>query len=206
MIKWIKVLSFIVFVFSVLIILAVMAVDQLYLNRYTDNRTYQGTIDLERYSGQWHQILETKTEIPLIMEFIFSFVEDVDKSCSNTIVNYTLRNKDIFLKNECYVDGLENRRVEITGTASPINPENTKFKVRFSPWYMKFAAFDYWIVNIDPSYSIAVLASPASKGITLLSRTKNPDGELYKRALAIASSMGYDLSRSIKTPREASFD
>ena len=67
---------------------------------------------------------------------------------------------------------------------------------------MKFAAFDYWIVDIDPSYSIAVLGSPASKGITILSRTKNPDGELYKRAIAIASSMGYDLSKNIKTPQE----
>ena len=67
---------------------------------------------------------------------------------------------------------------------------------------MKFAAFDYWIVDIDPSYSIAVLGSPASKGVTILSRTKNPDEELYKRALAIASNMGYDLSRSIILSQE----
>ena len=96
MIKWIKVLSFIVFVFSILIILAVMAVDQLYFNRYADNKIYQRKINLERYSGQWYQILETKTELPLIMEYIFTFIEGVDKSCSNTVVNYTLQNKDIF--------------------------------------------------------------------------------------------------------------
>ena len=202
MIKWIKVLLFTVSVISIVIIFAVIAVNHIYFNRYADNKTYQGIIDLDRYSGQWYQILETKTELPLVMELIFSFVESVDKPCSKTIVNYTLQNKEIFLKNECYIDGLENRRVEITGIASPINSENTKFKVRFSPWYMKFAAFDYWIVEIDPSYSIAVLGSPASKGVTILSRTKNPDEELYKRALAIASNMGYDLSRSIILSQE----
>jgi apolipoprotein D and lipocalin family protein len=173
-----------------------------YFTRYADNQIYQGKVDLDRYTGEWYQILETKPEIPLIMQFIFTFLKNVDKPCYNTKVKYTKENKEIFLRNECYVDGIKDRRIEITGTATPTNSDNTKLKVKFSPWYMRFTAFDYWIVDVDPTYSIAVLSSPASKGITILSRNPNPDTNLYKRALSIATNMGYDLTKSIKTSQE----
>ena len=84
--------------------------------------------------------------------------------------------------------------------ATTFNKENTKFQIKFSPWYMMLASFDYWIFDVDPTYSMAVLSSPCSQGTTIISGTPSPDMKLYNRALAIAEDLGYDLSKSVRSP------
>lgn len=171
------------------------------MRRFENNKTFNGTVDLVSYAGKWYQIIDTKAETPFLTQIFFSFLQNVDEPCYNTTVNYSLREDGIFLKNECFVGGERRRRIEITGFATPINKENTKFKVRFSPWYMRVFSFDYWIVDVDPTYTLAVLSSPSSKGITIISRTASPDMKLLNRALSIAESLGYDLSKSVKSPQ-----
>lgn len=124
-------------------------------------------IDLKKYSGKWYQVYETKQR----ERGLFEFFENVTQSCVGITVEYFLNEKgSISLKNSCFEGNSQGRKIEITGEAIAINKENNTLKVKFDPWYLPFS-YDYWILYVDEVYSVALLASPESDGVTILSRT-----------------------------------
>jgi apolipoprotein D and lipocalin family protein len=179
----------------ILVVAAVIALSK--GPRYQGNRIYAGTLDLDRYVGRWHQLLEAKND----NAWLFSLVEGVSASCYGVVVDYVREGDRIRLVNRCREGGFDGREVAISGLATPVNFANTKFKIRFDPWYLRWASFDYWIVDVDPEYQMSVLSAPDSMGVTILSRTPAPDPALYGRALNIARALGYDPNKSRVTPQ-----
>lgn len=192
--------TFLIASIAIVFVLLLACTQVLYFAKYKNNKTFSRTVDLASFTGAWYQVLEEKTYSPFLMQKIFSILENVDEPCYNTTLNYTQKDGGFYLENECFIENRTRHFIKISGFATPVNKENTKFKIKFSPWYMMLVSFDYWIVDIDPTYSIAVLSSPYSRGITIISRTPSPNMKLYNRALAIAENLGYDLSKSVRSP------
>jgi apolipoprotein D and lipocalin family protein len=51
---------------------------------------------------------------------------------------------------------------------------NTKLKVRFAPAILSFLPFvwgDYWIIDLAPDYTFAVIGEPDRKYLWILART-----------------------------------
>ena len=184
-------------VFLVAIVIAVLAYNMLSSGPYTENKTYSGTIDINRYSGTWYQILEARNN----NSWLFEKMEKTQGTCYATRVVYEAVGTKLQLRNSCNDGGFDGREVSITGIVTPQNASNTKLKVRFDPWYLRAFTFDYWIVDIDPNYQLVTLSSPKSKGITILSRVPIPDKALYEKAKANAEALGYDLSKSMISPQ-----
>lgn len=155
-------------------------------------------VDLDRYAGTWFQVFEGKDKDSRL----FAEQEDVSKPCVGTTVEYTRKGPYVALKNSCFEGGFDGRQITITGQAFPVNRNNTRLKVRFDPWYLGAFLFDYWIMDVDEDYQVALLASPNSEGVSILSRSAKPDPVLLQRALDKAAELGFDPSASEPVPQK----
>ena len=109
-----------------------------------------------------------------------------------TTVFYELENGRIRLTNMCYQNSFSGKLQKITGVATPTDSSNSKLKVKFDPLVLRPFSFDYWIIDIDPDYKLALLGTPDRKSLSILSRTPKPDQELLDKALQKAIQEGFD--------------
>jgi apolipoprotein D and lipocalin family protein len=82
------------------------------------------------------------------------------------------------------------------------NQPNSKPKVRFAPAFLSFLPFvwgDYWIVDLAPDYSIAVIGEPNRHYLWVLARTPKLDETIMEKISGRVRGMGYDLGRLIRT-------
>lgn len=140
-------------------------------------------VDLQRYSGQWHEVAR--------------YPNWFQRNCvgETTAVYTPLPDGTIRVENSCR--GKSGRIEKAVGLAQVVpGSDNTKLKVRF------FGPFtgDYWVIGLDEkNYSWAVVGHPSRKYLWILSRTPKMRPADYEAAIKIASAGGYDLSRLIKT-------
>jgi apolipoprotein D and lipocalin family protein len=150
------------------------------------------SVDLARYAGTWYEI----ARLPNWFQ----------KKCAGDVTaTYTL-NADgtIQVVNRCRKDN--GQMTEAEGRAKPAdkNGPNSRLKVRFAPRLFSFLSFvwgDYWIIDLAPDYSYAVVGDPKRKYLWVLSRSAVMDEADLQPVLDRAQQQGYDLSGLIRTKR-----
>jgi apolipoprotein D and lipocalin family protein len=137
------------------------------------------SVDLNRYLGTWHQIAFFPTR--------FQGKCKID----TTAVYGLLPDGRISVRNECTrPDG---KRKSIEGSAKVVDKStNARLKVKFF-WFAP--AGDYWIIELDPDYQVAVVGAPDRDYLWILSRTPRISRSLYENLVARISAQQFDVKR-----------
>ncbi len=143
-----------------------------------------GHVDLAKYVGKWYEIAR--------------YPNTFEKKCASDVTaEYILRDDGkITVKNSCRKD---NGKMTVSeGTAKIVDAStNAKLKVTFFwPFYG-----DYWIVDLAPDYSYAVVSEPDRKYLWVLSRTPQMSTQTYDRVLGRLTELGFDPAKLIKPPQ-----
>jgi apolipoprotein D and lipocalin family protein len=148
------------------------------------------TVDLVRYSGKWYEIARLPNR----------FQEDCN---SDVTATYSLLDDgDIKVVNRCRRENGESSEAEGRARRANIDGPVSKLAVRFAPAYLSFLPFvwgDYWIIDLAPDYSYAVVGEPDRKYLWILARSQEMDEALLGKILAKARSQGYDTAPLIRT-------
>jgi apolipoprotein D and lipocalin family protein len=152
-------------------------------------------IDLSRYAGEWFEIARLPNRF--------------QKKCAGDVkASYTLIEDDrIRVINQCRQESGDVSRVEGRARLASKSGPNTKLKVRFAPALLSFLPFvwgDYWILELAPDYSYAVVGEPNRKYLWILSRTRQMDEAVLQELIGRATAQGYDMSGLIKTRHDSS--
>lgn len=137
-------------------------------------------LDLQRYSGQWHEI----AHLPMFFQ----------RKCVNNITaTYSpMPDGNISVTNAC-VDNAGKRMVS-EDTARPVRDHQGRLQVRFAPDWLAWLPVvwaDYWVVELDPDYRWAVVGGPSHKYLWILSRAPSMDRKLFDEISARAAQRGY---------------
>ncbi len=141
------------------------------------------SVDLARYAGRWYEIA--------------SFPQSFQRGCTATEANYTpLPDGDIRVVNRCRKGSLSGKLDEAEGLARVVDRQtNAKLEVSF------FRPFwgDYWIIDLAPDYSYAVVGHPGRDYLWILSRTPKMDPATYAAILERIKAKRYTLERLQRT-------
>ncbi len=142
-------------------------------------------LELERYVGTWYEIAAYPTWF--------------QKGCTASQATYTLRaDGRLAVENRCR-RGPAGEIDSVQGVAwVPDASAPAKLKVRF---FWPFAA-DYWVIDLAPDYTYAVVGHPSRKYLWVLSREPVMDESRYRSILARLERMRYDTARLVKTGRD----
>ena len=140
-------------------------------------------LDVSRYAGQWHEIAHLPNR----------FQED----CAGEITaTYTLRAAGhLGVRNACL--GKDGRQIVADGEARPVAGQPGQLQVRFAPGWLSWLPWvwaDYWVIDLDPDYTWAVVGEPGREYFWILSREPTMDRTLFDAIRLRAGQLGYDLS------------
>lgn len=139
-------------------------------------------MDISRYAGQWYEI----AHLPMSFQ---------DKCAGDITAAYTLREDELIgVRNACRTADGETSVAE--GVARQVKGHPGRLEVRFAPdWlsWMPFLWADYWVIDLDPGYTWAVIGEPGREYFWILSREPAMDRTLFEQIKARAVAMGYDL-------------
>lgn len=144
-------------------------------------------VSLARYAGKWYEIA--------------SFPHSFQKGCFGTTATYTLRSDGgLDVVNRCRKGSLKGREEIVRGRARVVDPRsNAKLQVSF---FWPFWG-DYWIVDLAPDYSYAVVGHPSRNYLWILSRKPQMDETTYAAILDRLKAAEYDVGRLQKTEQPA---
>ncbi len=151
------------------------------------------SVDLSRYAGKWYEIARLPNRFQ-------------DHCTGNVSATYTVQ-KDGRIKvvNSCRTtDGTTDSAEGVARLASEGGPAS-KLKVRFAPAFLGFLPFvwgDYWILQLAPDYSHAVVGDPGRKYLWILARQPKIDQSTYDRLVAEAREDGFDVAKLIRTKQD----
>lgn len=142
-------------------------------------------VELSKYAGKWYEIA--------------SFPQRFQKGCHCTTAEYTPTNKGyIIVENRCNKDSINGKESYIKGKAFiDEGTGNAKLKVQFF-WPFKGK---YWIIDLAPDYTYAVVGHPNRDYLWILSRTPQMGKATYDAILERVKSNGFDISRLQLTPQ-----
>ncbi|MFC2106548.1 lipocalin family protein [Candidatus Bipolaricaulota bacterium] len=154
------------------------------------------SVDAARYMGLWYSI----ASIPTTFE---------KKCVQGTTAEYTLlENGKIQVVNTCY-DAEGNIDVARGQAWIPNPSESSKLKVSFvrflGIWW--FGA-SYWVIDLAPDYSYAVVGDPSREYGWMLSRTPTLPDDVFAGIVMRLESKGYDfedfrmMDQAINLPQE----
>ena len=139
-------------------------------------------LDMSRYAGQWHEI----AHLPVFFQ---------RKCVGDITAAYTLRDDGMVgVVNACRTDGGDRDSSE--GIARSVEGHPGRLQVRFAPNWLSWLPLvwaDYWVIDLDPGYQWAVVASPNRKYLWILSRTPTMPRALFEQISKRAEAMGFDL-------------
>ena len=143
------------------------------------------SLDVSRYLGTWYEIAK--------------YPNWFQKKCvSNTKAVYSARS-DGTLKvlNSCKT--AEGEISEAEGTARQIGAKDSpKLEVRFAPAWLSFIPLvwgDYWVIDLDPQYQVAVVSDPRRDYLWILSRTPQLDKKVYDETLQRIRDQHFDVRK-----------
>ena len=151
-------------------------------------------VDLNRYIGLWYEVA--------------SIPQSFQKQCaSNTTAQYTLLdNGQIKVDNSC--DTKEGKRSSAEGRAQIVDTQsNSKLKVTFVKlidWIFTFGG-DYWILDLAPDYSYALVGDSKREYAWILSRTPNLSLAQFKKINDKFIELGYDTSKILTSVQKNGF-
>ncbi len=143
------------------------------------------SLDMQRYMGTWYEIAK--------------YPNWFQRKCmSDTKAVYSAR-ADGTLKvlNSC--KSADGNLSEAEGTARQIGAKDSpKLEVRFAPVWLSFLTLvwgDYWVIDLDPQYQIAVVSDPRREYLWILSRTPQLDRKVYEEVLQRIQNQQFDVSK-----------
>lgn len=149
------------------------------------------TLDVQRYLGTWYEIAK--------------YPNWFQKKCvGNTKAVYSAR-ADGTLKvlNSCKT--AEGDVSEAEGTARQIGAKDSpKLEVRFAPAWLSFIPMvwgDYWVIDLDSQYQVAVVSDPRREYLWVLSRTPQLDKKVYEEVLQRIQNQQFDVRKLELTPQ-----
>lgn len=138
------------------------------------------SVDVKRYAGKWYEIA--------------SFPFYWQKGCSCTTAEYeVLENGVLKVTNTCIKEGDVDQSVGKAFVVEGSN--NAKLLVQFF-WPFKG---DYWVIDLAPDYSYAVVGVPSRKYCWILSRTTVMSDETYAGIVERVKAKGFDVSQFNRT-------
>jgi apolipoprotein D and lipocalin family protein len=142
-------------------------------------------VDLQKYCGKWYEIA--------------AYPQPFQKGCHCTTAAYTLSDKGyVIVENRCNKNSVNGKTSSIKGKAFvEKNSGNAKLKVQFF-WPFKGK---YWIIDLAPDYSYAVVSHPNRKYLWILCRTSKMSSEVYEQITARLKEKGFDLDKLKMTPQ-----
>lgn len=136
-------------------------------------------LDLSRYLGKWYEIAR--------------FPNRFERGCVGVTAEYSLKpSGDIRVLNTCRQGALDGPVEQADGSARVEAPG--RLSVTFVPW-LPFARGDYWVLYVDPAYSVAVVGAPKGTTGWILSRTPRLSAAKRAKAEDILIKNGYDISQ-----------
>jgi len=145
------------------------------------------TVDITQYVGRWYAIASIPTSF--------------ERQCvQGTTAEYTLlENGQVEVLNTCY-DADGNRDVAIGRAWIPDVESSSKLRVSFVQflgiWW--FSA-PYWVIDLAPDYSYAVVGHPSRKYGWILSRTPMLSSPVMDSIVKRIEALGYDFDDFRKT-------
>lgn len=140
-------------------------------------------VDLARYLGTWYEIA--------------SFPQRFQRGCTNTTATYSLRaDGDIDVLNRCRKGSSDGPLDTARGRARVVDRgSNARLEVSF------FRPFwgDYWIIDLAPDYSHAVVGHPSRDYLWILSRTPTMRPDTYAAIIARLEKAGYETTRLVRS-------
>ena len=152
------------------------------------------SVDLHRYVGTWYEVARLPNR----------FQNDC---AGNVTATYELlESGEIKVINRCQQhDGNSSKAEGLARLASEEGP-NSKLKVRFAPAFLSFLPFvwgNYWIIDLAPDYSYAVVGEPERRYLWILARSQEMDESLLGQILVKVRNQGYDTAALIRTKHTA---
>ncbi|KAA9325378.1 lipocalin family protein [Adhaeribacter soli] len=144
------------------------------------------SVDLQKYMGTWYEIA--------------AFPQRFQKGCQCTKAEYSLHPDGyVEVRNSCRKNGPDGKLKAITGKAFVADKTtNAKLKVQFF-WPFKG---DYWILDLAPDYSYAVVGAPDRESLWILARKPVMAEETYQQILGRIKEKNFDVSRLKLTNQE----
>ena len=143
------------------------------------------SLDVPRYMGTWYEIAK--------------YPNWFQRKCvSNTKAVYSARD-DGTLKvlNSCKT--ADGEVVQAEGTARQVGAkDSSKLEVRFAPAWLSFIPLvwgDYWVIDLDPQYQVAVVSDSRREYLWVLSRTPQLDKKIYDETLRRIQAQQFDLRK-----------
>lgn len=153
------------------------------------------SVDLNRYIGTWYEVA--------------SLPQRFQKQCvANTTAEYSLTDDDLIkVVNSC--EKADRSRSVAEGRAKVVDREsNSKLKVTFVRifgWIFAFGG-SYWIIDLAPDYSFALIGDPSAKYAWLLSRTPSISRQVLVHAEEKFRSAGYDTCQILTSVQNGGFE
>lgn len=145
-------------------------------------------LDVSRYAGQWHEIARLPNRF--------------QKDCARDITaSYTLRQDGhLGVRNAC--TGKDGQAIVADGEARPVKGHPGQLEVRFAPRWLAWLPLvwaDYWVIDLDPDYTWAVVGEPGRDYFWILAREPSMDRAMLEGLKLRATQMGYELSGLVVT-------
>lgn len=146
-------------------------------------------LDLPRYMGTWYEIAR--------------YPNRFQRQCAgaSTATYSLLPAGTVQVLNRCpQADGKVD---EALGEARRIGPEGSaKLQVRFAPAWLSFVPMvwgDYWVVELDEAYQLAVVSEAKREYLWVLSRQPSLSPAAWTALTARLEAMGFEPTRLLRT-------
>jgi apolipoprotein D and lipocalin family protein len=141
------------------------------------------SLDLKRYLGVWHEIAR--------------YPNPFQKGCDSATARYTLLpDGTLEVLNTC--QNQDGSWRSVLGTARVVDTvTGAKLKVSFVPAWLRWTGIgwgDYWVVDLAPDYTYAVVSEPRRRYLWILSRTPTLPREVYAGILQRLRTMKFDVT------------
>jgi apolipoprotein D and lipocalin family protein len=149
------------------------------------------SVDLVRYAGTWYEI----ARLPMWFQ----------RHCVDSKAIYTTRaDGKIGVHNECVTD--TGTLDQVDGIATVVETTtNARLMVTFDNFFARLVGSsregNYWIIDLDPDYQVAMVGTPDRRYLWILSRTPHLDEPTYQHLVAKARQLGFPISSLIKATR-----
>jgi apolipoprotein D and lipocalin family protein len=128
-------------------------------------------VDLAKFAGTWYEIARN----PIIFE--------PKCACARQVLT-PMPDGKVAVLNSCNKDDVNGKLTTIRGTAEASDDTGAKLAVDFGfPW-----KGDYWIIDVAPDYSYAVVTDRFGYSLYILSRTPQMDPVSFQDALDAAKT------------------
>ena len=148
-------------------------------------------LDVPRYMGTWFEIAKYPNRFQR-------------KCISDTRAVYTAQaDGRVEVLNRCIREdgGVE----DALGMARQVGDSRSpKLEVRFAPEWLSFLPWvwgDYWVLDLDPEYSLVAVGEPQREYLWILARTSTVNPRAYEELVARLEKQGYD-ARKIQVTKQ----